>query len=76
MNTAEQFLVNCRMTCLGGSEKGTCECRGPINCTLQKHPKYDEYRMKAVTRMAQHLSNVIGADLVFSVLDGDPYDVG
>lgn len=69
MNTAEQFLVCCRMTCMGGSEKGTCACKRPIDCTLQQHPKYDEYRDMATRRMVQHLKNCIGPELTDAMLE-------
>lgn len=64
------------MTCLGGSEGGTCECQGPLNCKLQNHPKYDEYQNKAARRMIRHLSNAVGAELVTRMLQSDPNDVG
>lgn len=63
MNTAEQFLVYCRMTCMGGSEKGKCPCRGPLNCEVQGHHQYEDYRKKAVTRMVQHLRNIFNPEL-------------
>jgi hypothetical protein len=76
VNTAKLFLTHCRLTCLGGSEKGTCECRGPVDCKLQNHPKYDAYRMKSLTRMAQHLKNAVVVRLFTTMLHSDPNDVG
>lgn len=55
MNEAELFGQHCRMTCLGGSEAGTCSCAGPQQCALKGHPKYSFWREKAVTRLARFL---------------------
>jgi hypothetical protein len=55
MNDAARFGTHCKMTCLGGSEKGTCDCKHPDCCELQDHPKFREYRIKARERMARYL---------------------
>lgn len=51
------FAVYCRMTCIGGSERGTCVCARPIDCTLQRHPEFPAARHEASVRMARWLLN-------------------
>jgi len=59
MNTPEKFLVHCKQTCFGGSEKGTCECKGPNDCKLRSHPKFSHYQKQAEERTMRHFRNAL-----------------
>lgn len=48
------WLIFCKMTCIGGSEKGECPCERPIDCPMQTHPDYALQRKLATTRMFDH----------------------
>jgi hypothetical protein len=54
----EKFLVYCRLTCFGGSSKGTCPCKRPSECELTKHPKFSEFRFKAEERLQRYIANL------------------
>lgn len=41
----------CKMTCLGGSERGECSCTCPADCELQDHPDYERQRELAIKTM-------------------------
>jgi hypothetical protein len=49
------FTTYCKMTCIGGSEAGTCPCKSPVGCELQAHPDYERERERAKDRMMQWL---------------------
>lgn len=57
MKLSPAFTARCRMTCLGGSERGTCPCTRPAECEMQRHPLYDEARREAEARMWRYLRN-------------------
>ena len=57
MNSASLFAVECKLTCLGGSEKGTCDCRGPNDCVARNTPGFQLARGKAKKRMGRFLMN-------------------
>jgi hypothetical protein len=50
-STDPKFTEYCKMTCLGGSEKGTCSCKRPEDCELAADPGYAEARQQAKDRM-------------------------
>lgn len=58
--TSPTFTERCRMTCLGGSERGTCPCTRPIECEMQEDPGYSAARDAAKERMSRYLLNAIG----------------
>lgn len=41
---SDQFLKFCRLTCVGGSERGTCPCAGPTDCQMKDHPDFATWR--------------------------------
>jgi len=51
MSKTDKFLQYCRMTCFGGSEMGTCECKNPLQCEMQEHPEFGRYQESATERM-------------------------
>lgn len=53
-----KFLTFCKMTCLGGSERGECPCRGEYECELKKNPGYQHARNEAIVRMQRHMNNI------------------
>lgn len=53
MNDAERFGQYCRLTCLGGSERGSCPCTHPDDCELRGHPKFEAERKAATKRMVR-----------------------
>lgn len=53
------WAIDCKMTCLGGSEKGHCACQRPIDCVAQHDPYYEAERNKAKYRMLRHLRNSV-----------------
>jgi len=55
VNEHELFLTHCRLTCFGGSEKGTCSCKSPAECKLTKDPRFSYWRRKAEERMFQFM---------------------
>lgn len=55
MNEAQLFLTYCRLTCFGGSEKGTCSCKCPNDCKLTGDPRFYYWRIKAQQRMLTYL---------------------
>jgi hypothetical protein len=58
MKDAERFLQHCRLTCLGGSEAGTCPCKGPLDCLEKDHPGFPAARDAAVQRMFNFMNQV------------------
>lgn len=57
MNDAERFLQYCRLTCLGGSERGTCPCEHPDGCEERGRPGFAAARQEARERMARFFTN-------------------
>ncbi len=57
MNDAAKFGVYCKLTCLGGSEHGTCACDHPHDCLVRFDEGYDEARRAAVARMVRYVRN-------------------
>lgn len=55
---SRKFLVECKLTCLGGSEKGTCGCENRFSCKLQNDPGFQLAREAAIQRMGNFLRNV------------------
>jgi len=51
MNAATKFAVFCKMTCLGGSEKGTCECTHPADCAIRFDDGYEDAIAEACKRI-------------------------
>jgi hypothetical protein len=49
-----------KMTYLGGSEKGTCDCTHSVQCGFQNDPDYWRYRLEARARMGRFLGNALG----------------
>lgn len=41
---SERFLTFCRLTCVGGSERGTCPCSGPTDCQMKTDPAFEAWR--------------------------------
>ena len=62
MKNATLFLTECKLTCFGGSEKGTCSCRGASWCKAKKYPGFVDARNKAIIRMSQHVLNMLESD--------------
>lgn len=54
-----KFAAQCRMTCMSGSEKGTCECASPKECEMQTSPYFAEAREKAKATMSRYLLNAL-----------------
>lgn len=50
-----RFLSYCRMTCVGGSERGECPCTHPAVCELVDDPDYTTAREAAMARMGDYL---------------------
>jgi hypothetical protein len=46
-----KWLTYCKMTCVGGSEKGECHCKGSKDCELIEHPDYVTKRAEAIVRL-------------------------
>jgi hypothetical protein len=59
MNRADRafFAHVCKLTCFGGSEKGTCDCRGPLECKARDHPGFEQAHREAVQRMSRLLQS-------------------
>lgn len=55
MSNDARFLRNCKMTAVGGSEKGTCVCVHPKECRLRLEPDFVFYRGLARARMQDYL---------------------
>lgn len=54
MTTAHAFGQHCRLTCLGGSERGTCDCVCPNECALKVSPDFKMWRQRAIERLVRH----------------------
>lgn len=52
-----KFLVHCRMTAIGGSECGKCECTHPKQCEMVVHPDYPQARVEAKDRIRSLLKD-------------------
>lgn len=53
------FATVCKMTCLGGSEKGTCECKSPAECKAKFDVQYESARREAMERMRRYVHNLL-----------------
>lgn len=51
--SVSKFATYCGMTCLGGSERRECRCKGPSACEMQDHPNFEEEKRKALHRLAR-----------------------
>jgi hypothetical protein len=60
MGEAKLFLEVCRLTCWGGSTKGTCICAGPRFCAVRGHPRFQHWRTEALVRISRLLGNEVG----------------
>ena len=47
---AHRFLIECKMTCLGGESCGQCNCSVPADCLMRGHPDYRRYRAESIQR--------------------------
>lgn len=54
-----EYLIRCKMTCIGGSEVGECSCTHPKDCENQHRPEYDDERRKAKIRMFAHFGFIL-----------------
>jgi hypothetical protein len=59
MSNKNKWYRECKMTCLGGSEQGTCQCKGSYQCLYQNDPEYMYYRQEAMARIQRHLNIVL-----------------
>jgi len=46
-----KFEVYCKLTCLGGSEKGKCSCKNPQSCKMKDDPDFELMRGAATARL-------------------------
>lgn len=58
MRSKHFWAVECKLTCLGGSEKGTCVCTHPDECYGARDPGFSEARFEAMTRMSRYMRNI------------------
>ncbi len=61
MKGKRKWLEYCKLTCLGGSERGECGCKSPAECELREGGEFDEARQAAKLRMQRFLRNVIAS---------------
>lgn len=54
-----KFATHCKLTCLGGSENGTCACKSGSECEMRGEPGFAIARAEAAKRMMRVLR---GAD--------------
>lgn len=59
MRSRAFWAQECKLTCLGGSERGTCACRCPNDCVAQHDPGFGAARQRAKDAMGRHLMNAI-----------------
>ena len=62
------WAQECKLTCLGGSERGTCACRCPNDCVAQHDPGFGAARQRAKEAMGRHLMNAIAGSSVHEIL--------
>ena len=48
-----EYREFCRMTCDGGSERGSCDCQNPTDCQLQDRTDYQYQRDLSTKRYAK-----------------------
>ena len=48
MSVPNSLRYACKLTCEGGSEKGTCDCQTPNQCVMREHPNFAEYRAAVI----------------------------
>lgn len=51
------FLVHCKLTCLGGSSQGECDCKSPNDCELRHDRRFSYWRNYAQERMMRYAKN-------------------
>jgi hypothetical protein len=61
------FDLICKLTCARGSEKGQCDCIGPMDCTGWQVPGWYEARENAKSKMIDSIRDVLDK------LDDDGY---
>ncbi len=59
MKTRAFWATVCKVTCLGGSERGTCDCARPNACAARTDPGFARARSEAVARTSRRLRNTI-----------------
>ncbi len=60
MTTRQQrakYAIYCKLTCLGGSEKGMCPCESPRDCEMKDQPGFEEARTEAKRRMLRYIKS-------------------
>ncbi len=62
--TAALFAQWCRLTCLGGSERGECPCKSPNDCELRGHYLFEGKRQEARERMVRAFDQDTGRALL------------
>ena len=60
-----KFLMDCRMTSVGGYEQGTCDCKNPDQCKMKSNPYYPAAREEALDRM-EHMMKLNGDNSVIN----------
>lgn len=63
------WLITCRLTCVGGSEHGECDCPCPNDCQMQDHPDFAQRRAEATQRLANTADDPRLARFVCRVAD-------
>lgn len=60
-NERRRFLERCKLTCIGGSERGTCPCPSPAHCIEKRvHPdRFSFYRIEAIRRQDEEFAKMI-----------------
>jgi hypothetical protein len=58
MGNRGRLASYCRLTCLGGSERGTCPCASPAACEMREVQGFEEARAEAITRMLRMLRKI------------------
>jgi hypothetical protein len=58
MTTRQQrakYVIYCKLTCLGGSERGMCPCESPADCEMKDQPGFQEARDEAARRVLRYV---------------------
>ena len=53
-----KFAVYCKLTCMGGSERGMCPCQHPRDCEMKDEPGFTHARNEAIARMMRYAHNI------------------
>lgn len=51
MKDINKYATYCKLTCVGGSEEGTCPCQNPTWCELQDEANFPAARKEAIKEM-------------------------